>query len=1193
MNTIFVDDFSAHRDGNRPDGWIVEEHADPFHSLAEVREGAYRILFTGNLHLPLIPPVCRGILSLTVRSDIYSASCSLRIYFRYDPQSRSGYCISHSWGEGGMQTVFGVYRNGNFTTLARKAFEKPGFVVPVAEDSRLRLEIGEREFVLYHQDECVARFEDPVATFDRPGLIALDRGNTGRFYVMAVRKVQIESDEPEPETPLWPDRRIEFPRDVNGITDPWYFQVSGSRCEHRVKLNVTVAGGPANRPPPWDSRGLRGNSRMTRPYVRIEFGDGRVFGPYYLHTGSLGLKEHWEPRSSGFLPCDSEGPARHDLLLDELPADAMLALGYEHYAAEDRQALAGGPSEIFLCPETGEIIYSGPTLAPDAAALEILSAPDKKIVALIPKDDQRYEQALAFAQNNHFFFESEPARLHFRVRHRKTDWRSENLTLWVMLENAFQEPAGAERPVPLQPAKDQQSQMFRRKFGVETLAMAPFDFPGLAVGVYHARAALRRGAETLLETRRAFEIMSDDPAAPCPPLASGLPDLIPMITDYATATNSFDPWVGQGVDAAHYLANSTHHILPARKNRIWDLVHLYRRRWVLELHQRMTPERDPERNADVVPHADRVWWNQRHDLWRGYYDKVVIEALVKFLQSGAFQPGPAGTCLDVKVIEKTGKLSDAMYRELSTGHWKAWVEFFNGWMLHEHVPAMHARLRAVNPTAEWMTYSIYPPYGSVYKGSYFARYTGRDLRNGFERFYNGPMLFEDYPHMCGYTLHHGVFMMAAMKLEAPRLRQYPEVYGVNGCAGDSHTLYGRPPYANSHPPAGFLRKRVFEYVFGAVWFDAQGFRYWDDNGFNASDWTREHYEEVIRAWGLVVRHRPVKPLKTTAFAVSRAACLAHPDTFMESRVNPDFEGKTCFHDVVNTAEEDTAFAYEEARRDGQQAGFVADLEAVDQLDPDDVHTLVLPPLTGVSPETQAAVRRLHERGVALVGFEESGGLEDLFGVSRRKRPAALHTVRATPTGRDGLWKELPGAAEQCETANCLAAYDAKDAQTLIEGLDKNGRVVAPALVCHQTQWGRTAFFTMPPTMVKRLDLKRLVSYGKESRSVLMNRVMALVLRWVGRPMVETTAGKLLAFRDKAGGTNVVVMEDAHPAPAMTIRPVVTLHMPSLNPRDIECDRDWHIVETRPDRLRLSLCLGPHESAHLLIRGASGPQPGHI
>ncbi len=1188
MQKIFDDDFRAQPDGAAPHGWEIERHADLFHDLSEIRAGALRILFPGNLHLPLIPPLRTGRLLLTVRSDFYSARCAMRIFFRYDPRARAGYCISHDWGEHGMQTAFGIYRNGDFTTLDRRQHAPGGRRAPVAEDCRLCLEIGDRKFKLYHQDQCVAQFADRAQTFDRPGLMALDRFYAPQFYVMDIPRVQILSAEPEPSGKIWPARVFELPADLNGITDPWRFRVSARRSPRRAQLEVTLEGGPMRRPPSvCDFRDLRGNSRLTRPYVRVECG-GPAAAPHYLHLGALGLKEHWNPRSSGDLPCDAEGPERRELRLKTLPADAWLALGYEHYEAEDRLALAGGPSEMLVSPKTGAVIYSGPALAPGAAVLEILSPADKRIAGMISRTEKRRKQARAFAQNNHFFFESEPVAFTLRLRHRQPALRDQDLSLQVTLEDAFQTPLnersnlGLSAPFPAAAGADARlAAKLHARMGVKTLTSAPLKFAGLKVGVYHIRAELRRGADMLLETRRAFEVMSDDPAEKCPPLASGLPDLIPDIPDYATETGAFDPWVGRGVDAAHYLANSCHQILPARRDRIWDLVHLYRRKWVVELHSRMTPKKAPEENADVLPHADRIYWNQRHDLWHGGYDQVVLEALLKFLRSPAFQMDAADTCLDAAAIEKDGKLSIAMYRELLTRHWKAWVEFFNQWMITAHIPAMHARLRAVNPRAEWVNYSIYPPYGSAYKGAYFARYTGRDLRNRVERFYNGPMLLEDYPYMCGYPLQRAVFMLIALKLEAPALKQYPEVYGVNGCASDLRPVYGIPPYAHSHTPPAFFRKTFFEYAFAAAWFDARGFHYWDDAGFQAMAWNSEHYNEMLRSWRVIKKHPPAKPLRTAAFAVSREACLAHPDIFTETRINPDFELKLEYHDVVNTAEENPAFAYEQARLDGQQAGFVADLAAVDKLDPADLHTLVLPPLTGVSADVQAAVRRLHERGVALVGFEEAGGLADLFGVRRLAQPRQLHAVRPA-AGRGGEWRGLPDGIETCETPNCRAAYDAATAAAIIDGLDARGKKLAAALVSRQTKWGRTAFFTIPPTMVKRLDLKTLVSYGKESRSCLMNRAMALALRWTGRPAAETTAGKVIAFYDRQGRINVIVMEDAHPAPAAAIRPVLTIRQPGLNPADVQCDCAWSLVEKHADYLRLGLALAPHASAHLVI-----------
>lgn len=1187
-HSVFEDDFRAQLDGTYPAGWLLERHSDLLHDLAEIRGGVLRILFPGNLHLPLIPPVGTGAVSFTARGDVYSAGCALNVFFRYDPSSRAGYCIRHSWSRQGMETVFGVYEDGDYTTLERVVVERSRFVESLAEERRLRLEMGACEFALFHEDECVARFCDPATRFAKPGRIALDRGLAREAYVVEVLRFRIDSDEPEAARPIWSDRVFELPSDLNGITDSWRFEISAARGPHRARLDIAIAGGPAHRPASvCDFSGLRGNSRLTRPYVRVESGaGGGAPERSYLHTGSLGLKEHWQPRSSGDLPCDSEGPERRTLLFSSLPDDAWLALGYEHYEAEDRLALAGGPAEMLVCPQTGAVLYAGPALDSGATVLEVVSPTDKKMAGMIPAGELRRDRALAFARNNHFFFESEPVRFTVRFRQRGAEDFPADLVACVTLEDAFQTPLEASRRVAFHRDGEALSEQLHARLGVATLISPPVEFSGLRVGVYHVRVEVRRGTQRLLEIRRAFEVLSDDPAHMCPPLASGLPDLIPQIPDYATETGAFDPWVGQGVNAAHYLANCSHHVLPARENRIWDVVHLYRRRWVLELSRRMTPAPKPEQNADVVQHADRVYWNLRHDLWRGGYDTAVLEALVKFIRQlvSARQAAPGGTssCLDADVIARDGELSAEMYRELLTRHWKDWVEFFNEWMLTEHVPAMHARLRAVAPCAEWVTYGIYPPYASTYKGAYFARYMGRDFSHGFEQFYNGPMLLEDYPYMCGYPLQRSVFMLTAMKLEAPHLKLYPEVYGVNGCASDARPVYGMPPYGHSHTPPGFFRKTVYEYAFAATWFDAGGFHYWQDNGFQAMAWTAAHYDEVVRTWGTVKRHPPARPLRTTAFAISRDVCLAHPDVFTETRANWDFEGGPCFHDMVNTAEEATAFAYEQARLDGQLAGFVLDLATVEKLDPADVHTLVLPPLTGVAADLQAAIRRLHAHGVALVGFEEAGDLADLFGIRRRAAPARVEAVRAAPrAGAENPWK-LPDGVERCSLPHGLAQYDAADGDTWVDGLDAFGKTVAPVLVCRNGPLGRTAFFTIPPTMVKRLELKALASYGKESRSRLMNRAMALALRWVGRPAVETTAGKVIGFHGRDKQIHVIVMEDAHPAPGVTIRPVVTIRQPGLDAKDVQCDRDWYLVEEQPGFLRIGLELAPHESGHIRI-----------
>lgn len=1182
MRIVFEDDFLCHAEGDTPDGWRVEQHADLSHTLRVVRGGVCEITFPGNKHFPLIPEVKNFAMTCRVRGDCHSESMALRIYFRYHPDHCEGYCILHRWGTKGTETVLGVCRDNDFTTIVRRAGMDGDARLSPDRAHTIRLEVRDDEFVLIHNGKAAARLEDPERRFTGPGLVGLDRSASNAFFYFGLQGVRIESGEPLPETVLWKLRKIEFPSDINGMTTPFFLGIKAVRSGPRVILRTRLTGGPAARlPSELDFRGIWANAKLLNPYIRLECRGGRSIGPYFLFRGSVGLREHWNPQSSGFLPADVECPVGHAVILPDIPEDAFLAFGYEHYAAEDRLPLAGGPSEIILDPKTGKTIYAGEALCPSGVKLGIESPPDKKICSLLPGTDPRRFQALEFAKNNHFFFESEPVRFRMVIRHRDQNLNTTRLAVQVTLQDAYRKTIEKLNDFSLKPVDDPTANTLLTAAGIVTLATDWIGMSPLKTGVYHLQAALYHGDGQVVGHRKAFEVMSEDPAAPCPPLASGLPDLIPCLPDYETEAAGFDPWVGRGVDAAHYLSNTCFHPLPARKYRIWDVVHLYRRQWVLELAGRMTPQPLMKHNLDLLRHCDMLYEHGRFDLWleHAYRDMKVLSVLTRFLNSTEYKPG-AGSLLNAGAIEKDKSISRDMYCELVTRHWKSWIAFFNRWNADEELPQRRAELAEINPKAKLMRYSIYPPYGSTYKTAYFASYMGRDLANRLERFWDGPLLFEDYPYMCGYPLQRGVFMLAAMKLEAPALRQYPEVYGINGCADDSRPVFGIPPYGCSCPPPGYFRKTVFEYTCAAVWFDAEGFHYWDDRGFQAMCWTNEHFEEFLDTWGIIARHRPKMPLRVTAFGYSRESCRKHADQLLECRPNPDMDAGFPFDDIVNTAEESVAFAYELARLDGQAAGFILALDHLDRLSPDVLDTIVLPPLAGLSPETQKHIRRLHEKGVALIGFEDVSGLEDLFGIACSEQPVTIKEMGVTTAGHKQGFQTPLVPRETCETPACIVRHRENGCDVILDGRDENGRNVAPVLVRHRTTWGQTAFFTVPPTMVRRQSLKNLVSYGKESISPLVNGAMTWILRQLARPQVETTAGKLIAFRDAAGRAHVVVEEDAHPAAARPIAPMVTLRMPGLKPELIRCDRPFNLLEATADAVRIQIQLQPHDSAHV-------------
>ena len=125
-------------------------------------------------------------------------------------------------------------------------------------------------------------------------------------------------------------------------------------------------------------------------------------------------------------------------------------------------------------------------------------------------------------------------------------------------------------------------------------------------------------------------------------------------------------------------------------------------------------------------------------------------------------------------------------------------------------------------------------------------------------------------------------------------------------------------------------------------------------------------------------------------------------------------------------------------------------------------------------------------------------------------------------------------------------------------------------------------FCVPPTVVNRADQKEHVQYGEECLSRLMDRAMAIVLRFLGRPQVETTAGKLIAFRDDGGRVHVIVTEDAWPDRPKRIEPRVTLHLPGIRREAISCDQPLSILDIKPCRAALRVVLDPHASAMITV-----------
>jgi hypothetical protein len=405
---------------------------------------------------------------------------------------------------------------------------------------------------------------------------------------------------------------------------------------------------------------------------------------------------------------------------------------------------------------------------------------------------------------------------------------------------------------------------------------------------------------------------------------------------------------------------------------------------------------------------------------------------------------------------------------------------------------------------------------------------------------------------------------------------YPELYNETGdkvpCP-DAAVARAWPSYGmwDGNLPVNASMKRVLEYVYGCVWHDGQGFRYWQDHGFHTRVWERERFEALLKLWGFVDKARPRRPLKANAFVCNEECCRNHTLRYDEY----PGDGHEAFGDLFNTAEESSAYCYEMSRTAGQNAGFVTDFSHLSSLNAADIDVLVLPPLTAVSADDLREVRRLHEQGVSLLAFEEVAGLEDLFGVTEAG-PVRVHDIRVNASLEGNPLSSLAGLEEYTEHPACVGKYRATTADVLLEA-------EVPVLLLNQTPWGKTALYNIPPTAVRRQDQFNRVAMGRASISRLINEATRLVLRHLSDSAVETSAGKIIAFEDDAGGRHLIVAEDAHPLPARAIRPVITINLPDLLAEEVRCDKEFTIVSQDERGLRLSMRLDRDEFAIISLR----------
>ncbi len=1144
MNLLFHETFDTETDG-LPGGWFVENNSN-LKMVPAIRagEGCIELLSAGNKFLPVIPDVadCTVRFRLSVNFSMIKkdkeGGFAFLVSFRYDTVTGRGQTvrIRRNQKNGTMLFESGTMRRNVFMPV--REIESG----PVADD---RLDRPFDCEIAIQGDSCRIDLLGQSAVFPvEPGRGKVAFARQHFFDVLKILAFDIES----PEQPAVGEKTaftIPLPDELTWY--PLFCDVELLDYGNCMDVSLSLRGGVRDTVPGEGNYSGKRIDLLTRPYLKTI--TENAVSQHTVYRDRLVLIP--EGLASGFfygvLNKKPDWPFRRRVRFLKPGGKFDLAFGFESYIHGPNRELAQSPSETVF-DLNGNVLYSGLGLTSGRQKIEFLSQPDKEMLRRLPKDDPRYDLAVEFVKNNHYFLDGETPRFEVRVTGR--DGVPESFE--IALEDAF------FRPIRTLKFELRRMSMSCGASSFRVIRLITEPLTGLKCGVWHLRMKSLDPSMPGLTDYCALEIMSREPGAPPPPLLSGLPYLYNSRTETrGLITDGFDPWIGRSVNAPHYLSCANFLPAAARKYQVASTVHAYGREYFLWLSSRCASDwsaagnRDLIRDADYVNMADELI--QRSLLWLYSYCGFVLEKLIEF----AREKNDGG--FDIPKLEnqlKTGRHIDReTFLHLAENYWEEWLDFINREAQRSRKRVL-AELRRENPRLKYAQYGPAHIYAGCLKGPDFIRLLQNE-KSAPE--VDGFWQYEDYPFSCRYELCRGSYFLASALMTLPESRIYPEIYiggGVGGC-GDGAVYYAHPPFGqnpNTYPQRMF--QLVFEYRYASAYFQADGFHFWDRCGFQTCHFYRDWNETLIQAWRIVVEHTPVRPVRGPAFVASDASRRAARESQLIVQY-PQYR----IMDVRNTAAEDVPYIAQICRQQGFAPGFQLLEENIGRLTADNTSLLVLPPLKGMAPETLDKIRSLHEAGVALLACEDVTGLEDLFGVRDTH-------VRKNISRLRGINGFCGGMTEFCDDGRCTGRYEADTAEVLIEA-------EIPVLTVKHNRAASAAFFNVPPHLVREDCLHERMSYGKEGISEFMEHAVAELIRRIAPPAVFADHGRVIACHTADGGIIIPVYN-----PSDREELIMNLQLAPALYRN--CTLCGSIPFSCPEKHTVRLRLPPDGSGYLLL-----------
>jgi len=1124
------------------------------HGFGVVDEAGYRILIPGAKHFLETPKLAdfRLETDVAITRHRQEFDIGIKVLYRWDRAADCGHELKFYWN---AKSLFRIESEGEvvFSRQDEKLPEMKGwFVLEVAGTQAKGSFLG--------QDFA---FDVPAGA---AGFVALDTTFAPGAQA-AFRQVLLTSSD-APKRTCVRDWRIAL-KTTQGFQEPLQYDI----CEYRWETGETeftarLSGTIMDRGPRIQSSGTEWCSileRLTTPYLRFE-SDGREIRNCLFFNGCRTFfdrqlcAENWRCTADA-LP-KFPWPIERSWVFRSFPTNFTIAAGYEYAMAQPWRFAENGPWERIVGMD-GQTVYEGGSLRKGLSAIEIRPTADEKIVARVPEGVTNRTKAVWHAANCGYFSESTVPSFAVAFAMRADDFELSELKYAAELTTVFGDKVADV--VVSRAGKEMVGYDFRRV--TVTLASSG----KLPVGVYHLNVDWSVGLGKARETY-VFEVLSETPGAACPPVASGLPKLVSQPTEIKYLESApLDPWADFG-GMGHYYAFDERYPYVGLQQGVDRFFPLYGRKWWTCANERNGGPQDSDSEAfrDLVRRIAILGGGKGS---RAPNDRYAFEIQsfyrghqLAILRDYVAEKKPPLKLLTLENLDRhvaaDKPLSKDEVKELFDTCWEDFLAYARP-RVEQRVQGWADYLLGINPKLALASYGPYSVYVSHYKSPYALRYHQIPMEHDPRLRANGSFfLLEDYHFSCDYPLTRPAYFVSGYALHCPDSRHlYPEIYYSawthcnDGAVYQAHPgVKGDAPLADTHQ-----RRIVYQYCYGTPHLKDGRWDYWRDYGFHARNPEKAAMDEMMYAWGKMLKNKPAKPLKAP-YVVQDLAEIARHGDYWEDEANYLIKGRDYEYTqstVNNSAEEDLGYTYEECSFAGYNTPVLTTYADLDGLTRENCEFAVLPPVVkGTPKEVLAKIRAAHARGVNLLCFESAEGLEDLFGV----KPVAPRKLGCV-------------AGEVFSHKLAVSRHASDGAEVVLFGAAKAGAAAdIPVLFTHKTATGRTAFFAVPPTMVGRSTMRTNFAWGQETVSKAMRSAERAAFAFLApTPSVRSERGEVSAVVTEKGDIAVVVNESTSIYGDATKYPAscrLTVSAPGIGRMKPDADAPFDVISRTDDSVTL-------------------------